>query len=154
TNDFSQQPRRKEAEVGFPSALFSDGKWHISLLTTFLPFHKPDRDRVGRIDLPDLTTRATTAQVFNNWVPPINKKCRSVASCPGDGSGFDQVLTMHPNGDLYLYHSDGSYPACASGYVRHKVGAGFKVVPEVVDACVTFEGQTTAPRMISDIARK
>src|SRR5581483_4846258 len=123
TNDFFRNMRRKEAEVGFPSALYYNGQWRIALTTTFLPFHKPDRDRVGRIDLPDLVTRATTAQVNSNWVGPIDRKCRSIASCKGDGSGLDAVLTLHPNGDLYLYHRDGNYPACASGYLRHRVAS-------------------------------
>src|SRR6185295_16675358 len=153
TNDFNRAPGRKEGEIGFPSALFYGGKWRIGLTTAFLPFHRPDRDRVSRLDLPDLRTRATPSQVTNNWVKPINPACGAIASCPGDGSGFDPVLTQHPNGDLYLYHSDGNYPACPSGYVRHRVAADLSVVSSQPDGCVRFEGLTEAPFLISDIGR-
>ncbi len=153
SNDFNRKRSRKEAEVGFPSALYYGGKWRIALTTTFLPFHRPDRDRVGRIDLPDLDTRATPAQVTNQWVQPIDKKCRKIAGCPGDGSGIDPVLTLHPNGDLYLYHRDGNYAACPSGYVRHKVAPNLAPVSAVPPACVRFEGLTAAPFFISDMAR-
>ncbi len=153
TNDFSRLPNRKEGEIGFPSALFYGGKWRIGLTTAFLPFHRPDRDRVSRLDLQDLVARATPAQVTNNWVKPIDPACGQVASCPGDGSGFAPVLTQHPNGDLYIYHADGNYPACPSGYVRHRVAADFSVVSAQPDACIRFEGLTEAPFLISDIAR-
>lgn len=153
TNDFSRQPKRKEAEVGFPTAVLYQGKWRIGFTTAFLPFHRPDRDRGSRIDLPDLFTRATPSQVTNNWVKPIDPKCGQVASCPGSGSGFDPVLTLHPNGDLYFYHLDGNYPACPSGYVRHRVGADLSVNSAHHDGCVRFEGLQKAPFLISDIAR-
>ena len=153
TNDFGALPKRREAELGFPSALVYGGKWRIAYTSTFLPFHKPNRDRVGRIDLPDLATRATPAQVVNRWVEPIDPKCKGIASCAGSGSGLDSVLTQHPNGDLYLYHRDGNYPACKSGYVRHRVGADLKVTSAQPDACVTFEGQSAAPFFVSDVAR-
>jgi hypothetical protein len=153
TNDFASKPSRKEAEVGFPSALFYGGKWRIALSTTFLPFHRPDRERVGRIDLPDLGTRASTAQVTNAWVKPIDPACRQIASCPGEGSGRDPVLTLHPNGDLYLYHHDGNHPSCSSGYVRHRVRNDLTIDNSRDDGCVRFEGLTGAPFLISDIAR-
>ncbi|HEX3530483.1 MAG TPA: hypothetical protein VH988_25760 [Thermoanaerobaculia bacterium] len=153
TNDFSRLPSRKEAELGFPSALFYGGKWRIALTTTFLPFHRPDRDRVGRLDLVDLVARATPSQVTNAWVKPLDPACRGIASCSGAGSGLDAVLTLHPNGDLYLYHRDGNYPACPSGYVRHRVAADFSVSPSQDDGCIRFEGLTAAPFLISDIAR-
>jgi len=153
TNDFSRLPNRKEAEIGFPSALFYGGKWRIAMTTTFLPFHRPDRDRVGRLDLVDLVARATPSQVTNAWVKPLDPACRGIASCSGDGSGVDPILTLHPNGDLYLYHSDGNYPACPSGYVRHRVAADFSVNPSQHDGCVRFAGLTAAPFLISDIAR-
>lgn len=153
TNDFSRLPSRKEAEVGFPSALYYGGKWRVALTTTFLPFHRPDRDRLGRLDLADLATRATPAQVKNNWIQPIDPKCRSIASCPGQGSGLDPVLTLHPNGDLYVYHKDGNHPSCASGYVRHRVATDMSVDNSKDDGCVAFEGLTAAPFLISDIAR-
>jgi len=153
TNDFSRAPGRKEAEIGFPSALFYGGRWRIALTTTFLPFHKPDRDRASRLDLADLVTRASPAQVSNAWVQPIAPACRQIASCPGDGSGFDPVLTLHPNGDIYLYHRDGNYPACASGYVRHRVAPDLSVNSSAPAGCVRFEGLTAAPFLISDIAR-
>ncbi|HEY7213427.1 MAG TPA: hypothetical protein VIC28_02305, partial [Thermoanaerobaculia bacterium] len=153
TNDFNRAMNRKEGEIGFPSALFYGGKWRIGLTTAFLPFHRPNRDRVSRLDLVDFVARATPAQVINNWVKPIDPKCGQIASCPGDGSGFDPVLTQHPNGDLYLYHSDGNYPACPSGFVRHRVGADLSVVSSQPAGCVRFEGLTEAPFLISDIAR-
>ena len=153
TNDFGKQKKRKEAELGFPSAIFYGGKWRIGFTTTFLPFHVPNTDRVSRLDLNDLITRATTPQVTNAWVKPINPACANVGSCQGRGSGVDPVLTMHPNGDLFLYHKDGNYPACPSGYVRHKVAANLTVVNTTVDGCVTFEGLVQAPFLISDIAR-
>jgi len=152
TNDFSRLPNRKEAEIGFPSTLFYGGKWRIGLTTTFLPFHKPDRDRASRLDLLDLVGRASPSQVTNAWVKPINPACQGIAACAGDGSGLDSVLTLHPNGDLYLYHQDGNYPACPSGYVRHRVSADLSVVNSSAD-CVRFEGLTEAPYLISDIAR-
>src|SRR6185295_8826673 len=79
TNDFSRAPGRKEAEIGFPSALFYDGRWRIALTTTFLPFHKPDRDRASRLDLADLVTRAAPSQISNAWVQPIAPACRQIA---------------------------------------------------------------------------
>jgi len=118
TNDFSRLPNRKEAEVGFPSALFYGGKWRIALTTAFLPFHKPDRDRASRIDLLDLVGRASPSQVTNLWVKPINPACQGIASCAGDGSGLDLVLTLHPNGDLYLYHQDGRMLLLAEDFSR------------------------------------
>lgn len=153
TNSFSQLPSRKEGEIGFPSALFYGGKWRIGLTTAFLPFHVPDRDRVSRLDLVDLVARATPTQVTNLWIKPIDPKCQAIASCPGDGSGFSPVLTMHPNGDLYVYHADGNYPACPSGYVRHRVAADMSIVGANPDGCIRFEGLTGAPDVISDIAR-
>ena len=158
TNDFGAVRNRREAEMGFPSALVFGGKWRIAYTSTFLPFHKPNRDRIGRIDLPDLMTRATPAQVTNRWVEPIDPKCGAIASCPGTGSGLDSVLTQHPSigrtqGELFLYHRDGNHPACASGYVRHRVGADLRVTSAQPDACVTFEGTESAPSFISDIAR-
>jgi hypothetical protein len=152
TNDFSRLPNRKEAEIGFPSALFYGGKWRIALTTAFLPFHRPDRDRVSRLDLPALVARASPSQVTNAWVKPIDPACQQIGSCPGDGSGFDPVLTLHPNGDLYLYHRDGNYPACVSGYVRHRVAADLSVVNSLAD-CIRFEGLTEAPFLVSDIGR-
>ncbi len=153
TNDFARQPSRKEAELGFPSALFYNGKWRIGLTTTFLPFHKPNTDRVSRLDLVDLVARAAPTQVTGTWVKPINPACGQIASCPGEGSGVDPILTQHPNGDLYIYHGDGNYPACPSGYVRHRVAADLSVVSSTPDGCVRFEGLTQAPFLISDIAR-
>src|ERR1700759_473609 len=82
TNDFSRTPSRKEAEIGFPSALFYEGKWRIALTTTVLPFHKTDRDRASRLDLTDLVTRAAPSQISNAWVQPIAPACRQIASCP------------------------------------------------------------------------
>jgi hypothetical protein len=153
TNDFSQLPSRKEAELGFPSALFYNGKWRIGLTTTFLPFHRPDRDRMSRLDLTDLVARATPSQVTSTWIKPIDPHCQAVASCPGSGSGLDPVLTMHPNGDLYVYHRDGNYPACPSGYVRHRVAVNLSIVGGNPNGCIRFEGLTEAPPLISDIAR-
>jgi hypothetical protein len=153
TNDFGTRRARREAEVGFPSALVHAGKWRVAFTSTFLPFHRPDRDRVARLDLPDLVTRATPAQVTNRWVEPIDPKCGAIASCPGSGSGLDPVLTQHPDGELFLYHRDGNYPACPSGYVRHRVGADLKVVSSRPDGCVTFEGLEKAPFFVSDVAR-
>jgi hypothetical protein len=153
TNDFSRQPKRKEAEIGFPSALFYGGKWRIAFTTTFLPFHKPDRDRVSRLDLLDFVSRANASQVTNNWIKPIDPACRQVASCAGFGSGIDTVLTQHPNGDLYVYHLDGNYPACPSGYIRHRVAADLTVDNSGDDGCLEFDGLTESPFLISDIAR-
>ncbi|HEX9942460.1 MAG TPA: hypothetical protein VGG03_10615 [Thermoanaerobaculia bacterium] len=153
TNDFSRLPSRKEAEIGFPSSLFYGGKWRVALTTTFLPFHWSNRDRVGRLDLVDLVARASPSQVSNVWVKPIDPACGQIGSCPGDGSGLDPVLTLHPNGDLYLYHRDGNYPACASGYVRHRVASDLSLVDDRPDGCVRFEGLTAAPFLISDIVR-
>lgn len=153
TNDFGKQKKRKEAELGFPSAIFYAGKWRIGFTTTFLPFHVANTDRVSRLDLNDFITRATTSQVTNAWVKPINPACANIGSCQGRGSGVDPVLTMHPNGDLFLYHRDGNYPACPSGFVRHKVAANLAVVNTTVDGCITFEGLVQAPFLISDIGR-
>lgn len=153
TNDFSRQPKRREAEVGFPSALFDGSKWRVAFTSTFLPFHRPDRDRVARLDLANLAQRATVAQVVNAWVQPINPRCRGIASCPGSGSGVSPVLTLQPDGDLYVYHGDGNYSACPSGYVRHRVAADFAVRSAVPDGCLDFAGLTKAPFLISDIAR-
>jgi hypothetical protein len=153
TNDFGKQPKRKEAELGFPSALFYAGKWRIGFTTTFLPFHKPNTDRASRLDLNDLVTRATSSQVVSNWVKPIDPRCGPLTSCAGRGSGLDPVLTLHPNGDLFLYHQDGNYPFCESGYVRHRVAADLKVASDRPDGCVRFAGLATAPFLISDIAR-
>jgi hypothetical protein len=153
TNDFGKQSQRKEAELGFPSALFYGGKWRVGFTTTFLPFHKPNTDRASRIDLADLITRAAPSQVTNAWVKPVNPACAAVGSCQGRGSGIDPVLTLHPNGDLFLYHKDGNYPACPSGFVRHRVAANLTVVNSAVDGCVRFEGLAQAPFLISDIAR-
>jgi hypothetical protein len=153
TNDFSRLPGRKEAEIGFPSALFYDGKWRVGLTTTFLPFHKSDRDRASRLDLVNLVSRVSPSQVSNAWVQPIEPACRKINGCAGDGSGLDPVLTLHPDGDLYLYHRDGNYPACVSGYVRHRVASDFSVDNSGHDGCVRFEGLTAAPFLISDIAR-
>ncbi|HET9212025.1 MAG TPA: hypothetical protein VFR03_16590 [Thermoanaerobaculia bacterium] len=153
TNDFSRLPGRKEGEIGFPSAMFYGGKWRIGLTTAFLPFHKPDRDRMSRLDLGDLVARATPSQVTNLWIKPIDPKCQAIASCPGQGSGLSPVLTMHPNGDLYVYHTDGNYPACPSGYVRHRVAASMSIVGSNPDGCIRFEGLTGTPDLISDIGR-
>jgi hypothetical protein len=153
TNDFSTQPKRKEAELGFPSALVFGGKWRIAFTSTFLPFRKPNRDRVARLDLPDLRTRAKPPQVTNSWVKPVDPKCAAVGSCAGSGSGLDAVLTQHPNGELFLYHRDGNHPLCRSGYVRHRVGADLSVESSRPDACIRFEGLETAPFFVSDIAR-
>jgi hypothetical protein len=153
TNNFSQLPSRKEGELGFPSALFYNGKWRIGLTTAFLPFHRPDRDRMSRLDLADLVARATPTQVTSTWIKPINPACQTVASCSGDGSGLDPVLTMHPNGTVYVYHKDGNYPACPSGYVRHRVATNLAIVGSNPDGCIRFEGLTQAPSLISDIAR-
>jgi len=152
TNDFSRLPSRKEAEIGFPSALFYGGKWRVALTTAFLPFHHPDRDRVSRLDLADLARRASPSQVNNVWIKPVVPACQPIASCSGDGSGLTPVLTLHPNGALYVYHRDGNYPACPSGFVRHRVNADMSVVSSPPD-CIRFEGLTEAPDLISDIAR-
>jgi len=153
TNDFSRLPARKEGEIGFPSAMFYGGKWRVALTTAFLPFHRPNRDRVSRLDLLNFVTRVSPSQVTNAWVKPINPACQPIASCSGDGSGLDPVLTLHPNGDLYLYHRDGNYPACPSGYIRHRVAANMSVVNATPDGCIRFEGLTVPPPLISDIAR-
>jgi hypothetical protein len=153
TNDFSRLPSRKEGEIGFPSAMFYNGKWRIGLTTAFKPFHVPNRDRMSRLDLTDLVARATPSQINNLWIKPIDPKCKNIASCSGDGSGLDPVLTMHPNGDLYVYHQDGNYPACPSGYVRHRVAADLSITGANPDGCIRFEGLTEAPAFISDIAR-
>ncbi len=153
TNDFGKQPKRKEAELGFPSALFYGGKWRIGFVTTFLPFHRPNRDRASRIDLNDLVTRAVSSQVVNNWVKPIDPRCGQIASCSGRGSGLDPLLTLHPNGDLFLYHKDGNYPFCETGFVRHRVATNLTVASDRPDGCVRFAGLATAPPLISDIAR-
>jgi hypothetical protein len=154
TNDFSRQPKRKEAEIGFPSALFWQGKWRLALTTTFLPFHVPNRDRVGRIDLPDLVTRATTAQVKNSWVTPIDPLCLKVGSCQGEGSGRNPMITLHPDGALYVYHQDGNYPDCNSGYVRHRLGPDLSVTSSRLDGCIEFDGLAERPPFISDIGRR
>jgi hypothetical protein len=153
TNDFGQQNKRKEAELGFPSAMFYGGKWRLGFTTTFLPFHRPNTDRVSRLDLADLITRATSKQITNAWVKPIDPACAAIGSCQGRGSGIDPVLTLHPDGELFLYHKDGNYPACASGFVRNKVAANMTVVANAHQGCVSFEGLAKAPFLISDIAR-
>ncbi len=153
TNNFDTEPSRGEAEAPFPSAIFYNGKWRVAYTSTFLPFSMTDRDRVARLDLNNLTYRATDAQVTNQWVKPITSSCRTLGSCSGKGSGVLGTFVLHPNGDLYVYHPDGNFPSCVSGWVRHKINASMAVVNPAGDGCISLTGLTAAPVWLSDIAR-
>ena len=119
------------------------------------PSTSPNTDRASRIDLTDLITRATTLAGHQRLGQADRPGVRRTSpAAPGRGSGLDPVLTLHPNGDLFLYHRDGNYPACSSGFVRHHVvrQPHRRRAPRA-DGCVQLRRARRAPFLISDIAR-
>ena len=143
---------RGEHEVAYPSAIFSGGKWRIAYTATFKNVTS-NRDRLGRLDLNNLTYRATTSQVTNQWIKPVDPLCRNLGTCaPKRGSGILGTFVSHPNGELYAYHPDGS-ANCASGWLRHKINADMSVANLAGNGCITLTGRTTAPVWLSDIGR-
>lgn len=153
SNNFDTEPARREAEVGFPSAIFYNGKWRVAYTSTFLPFGMTDRDRVARLDLNNLTYQVPSAQVTNQWIKPIDPACQDLGSCAGKGSGVLGTFALHPNGDLYVYHPDGNLPSCTSGWVRHKINPNMSVANAGGNGCISLNGLTAAPPWVSDIAR-
>lgn len=152
TNNFSTESRGED-EAPFPSAIFYNGKWRIAYTSTFLPHNMTDRDRVARLDLNNLTYRAQTSQVTNQWIKPIDPNCRNLGSCPGRGSGILGTFVLHPNGELFVYHPDGNLPSCTSGWVRHKINPDMSVANLAGNGCISLTGLTAAPTWVSDIAR-
>lgn len=155
SNDFgNHNTSPKEHEAPFPSAIYHEGKWRIVYTSTFFPTTQTNRDRVARIDVDNLTFRAAQSQVTNQWIKPVSTACKNLGSCTGKGSGVLATIVRHPNGDLYVYHPDGNYPSCATGWIRHKIGSNMTVLnPNGSDGCLSWQGRTDAPPYISDMAR-
>lgn len=152
TDDWATDTSRGEAEVGYPSAILYGGKWRVAYTATFRPWTMPNRDRLARLDLDNLTYRAVPSQVTNKWIKPIDPNCQQLGVCTGNGSGVLGTFVLHPGGELYVYHPDGNYPACASGWVRHRINSNMTVANPAGDGCLSFGGQ--APQTwLSDIAR-
>ncbi len=143
---------RNEDEVGFPSAIFYGGKWRIAYTATFRCCTY-NRDRVGRLDLNNLTYRALTSQVTNQWIKPVDPDCRTLGSCaPKKGSGVLGTFALHPNGDLYVYHPDRT-STCPSQWLRHKINPDMSLASLSGNGCITLNGVTSTPTWVSDIAR-
>ncbi len=162
TNNFSTESRGED-EAGFPSALFYGGKWRIAYTSTFLPHNMKNRDRVGRLDLDNLTYRAQTSQVSNQWIKPTNPNCRTLGSCEGRGSGILGTFVLHPNNELYVYHPDQAYvlggqpPPCTSGWLRHKINPDMSVANLAGNGCISLRDglnqEVQTPTWVSDIGR-
>ena len=142
---------RREHEAAFPGAVKFQGKWRIVYSSTFFPADEPNRDRAARLDLDDLVTPATTAQVHNAWIEPV-PPCQDLFSCTEPGSGILATPVIHPNGSLWVYHPDKNNAACPSGWMRHKIRADMTLGNPQGNGCLTFDGMTEAPSFISDIA--
>ena len=143
---------RNEDEAAFPSAILYGGKWRVAYTSTFRCCTS-NRDRVARLDLDNLTYRAVDSQVTDQWIKPVDPNCRTLGSCaPKKGSGILGSFALHPNGDLYVYHPDGT-STCASGWLRHKINADMSVASLAGNGCITLSGVTTTPTWLSDFAR-
>ena len=141
---------RNEHETAFPSAIFSNGQWRIAYTATF-KCCTDNRDRVGRLDLNNLTYRAASSQVTNQWIKPVDPLCRNLGSCaPKKGSGILGTFVRHPNGELYVYHPDGT-SNCASGWLRHKINSDMSVANLAGNGCIALTGVAPAPTWLSDI---
>ncbi len=152
TDNWNTETARGEDETAYPSAIFYGGKWRIAYTVTFRPRSMPNRTRVGRLDLDNLTYRALTSQVTNQWVKPIDPNCRVLGTCTGRGSGILGTFALHPNNELFVYHPDEAYPPCASGWVRHKINSNMTVANPAGDGCISLGGEPV-PTWMSDIAR-
>jgi hypothetical protein len=155
TSNWGNEPARNEHEAGFPSGIFANGSWHVAYTATFWqPPQCPDPndplctskdyDRVGRVDIGSLTTQATTDEVDNMWILPVDPACQPLGSCPGVGSGLLGTYVHHPNGQLFVYHSDGN-AGCPSGWIRHHIGEDMSVFNPPGDGCLTFAGTVVPP---------
>src|SRR4051794_5521718 len=152
SDNFDTDTTRNEAEAAFPSAIYSGGLWRIAYTSTFRCCTS-NRDRVARLDLNNLTYRATTSQVTNQWIKPIDPLCRTLGSCaPKKGSGILGTFVQHPDGQLFVYHPDGS-STCASGWLRHKINSDMSVATLAGNGCITLTGVAPAPTWLSDIGR-
>lgn len=151
SDNWDTEPRN-EQEAAFPSAIFYNGKWRVAYTATFRCCTY-NRDRVARLDLNNLTYRALTSQVTNQWIKPIDPNCRTLGSCaPKKGSGILGTFALHPNGELFVYHPDGS-STCPSGWLRHKINADMSLANLSGNGCITLNGITQAPTWVSDIGR-
>lgn len=149
SNNWGNTTSRNEHEAPFPSGLFFSGQWRVIYTSTFFPTSATNRDRVARLDLPNLYTQAQIAQVTNSWIKPIDPACSAIGSCAGPGSGVLGTIVRHPDGSAYVYHPDGNFPQCGSGWLRHRISASLTVEnPTSHDGCLTFEGRSTAPPLI------
>lgn len=153
SNDFGTQTERGEHEAPFPSLFEASGSWHIAYTSTFFPTSQPNRDRLARLDLSSPFARVSPRAVDNSWIEPVDPNCRPIGSCSGTGPGVLGTAVRHADGSLYLYHPDGNYPACSSGWIRHQVFEDLTLFnPNGDDGCLSFSGMPTAPTFISDIA--
>lgn len=161
-NDFGNDLSRNEFQAGFPTALFSGGEWRIAYSPGFTcnPSVDPscsslNYTRVGRIDLPNLTTRALPSQVTNQWILPNNPSCQALGSCGSAMAGVMPSFIAHPDGTLYVYSSDSTGTgggACPSGWTRHLVNTNMSIPHVTGDGCLTFDQAPKNPVYL-DIAR-
>ncbi|HVT16659.1 MAG TPA: hypothetical protein VHQ90_10850 [Thermoanaerobaculia bacterium] len=151
SNNWGNHPERHEAEAPFPSAAFINGQWRLVYTSTFQPY-STDRDRVARIDMPNLTDRAHASQVTNQWILPVNPACQPLGACAGGGSGILGTLALHPDGSIYVYHPDGNNPGCASGWIRHRVNSDMSLPNPAGDGCLVFNSVSPFTSFLSDIA--
>ena len=156
SNNWNTEPRN-EHEVGYPSAIFYGNQWRIAYTATFGPSHWVNRDRLGRLDTDNLTYRALTSQVTNQWILPTKSNCRPLNTCPAqeglqEGSGVLGTFVLHPNNDLYVYHPDGN-SGCQSRWLRHKINPDMSVANLSGNGCITLNGRFAAPTWLSDIGR-
>ena len=143
TNNWTGDPYfRNEWEAAFPTAVYWNGSWRIIYTATYnlnLRNSSPNYDRLGRIDLPSLTSQPSSLlQQPWSWIPPIDASCQALGSCTNQGSGFPNATTIFFN--LYVYHRDGNYAASHPGcnLVRHRIQADANLTP-TFDGCIGFD---------------
>jgi len=163
SNNWGNDLSRNEHEVGFPSAVYYNGQWRISYTATFWCTANPGSpscqalcdaqgrcdSRVGRIDLPNLTTQASPAQVTNTWVPPSDPSCALLGTCQDRSKGVMPSLLMQPDGQLYVYQNDET-STCASKRVRNRVNSDLTIATP--SECLVFNGISASPTFW-DVAR-
>ncbi len=160
SNNFGNEPSRGENNTaGFPSAILQGTQWRLGYSAGFQcnpgadPLCTSDNYvRLGRIDIPNLTTQALASQVANAWIGPENPNCQLLGSCGDVVAGIMPSLILHPNGQLYAYHSDTSVPGCASRWTRHLVNSDMSIPHPAGDGCLIFNPAPTDPVFL-DIAR-
>jgi hypothetical protein len=165
SNNWGNDLSRNEHEVGFPSAVYYNGQWRISYTATFWCTANPGNpacvalcdaqgrcdSRVGRVDLPNLTTQASPVQVTNTWVPPSDPACSVLGTCQDRPKGLEPSLVIQPDGQLYLYQTKDETSTCASKRIRNRVNSDLTIATP--EQCLVFNGMTNNVPGFMDVAR-